>query len=67
MKVQFFEGENTAEIQVILSPNTHIPASQVIATINNFTQGVEGLEVTFTQEESALKSILGTDVSPCGS
>ena len=59
-----FEGENTAEIQVILSPNTHIPASQVIATINNFTQGVEGLEVTFTQEESALKSILGTDVAP---
>ncbi len=59
-----FEGENTAEIQVILKPWTSISTSQVIASMNKFTQGVEGLEVNFSQEESALKSILGTDEAP---
>ena len=59
-----FEGENTAEMQVLLTPNSSITANQAIATIDKFTQGIEGLEVNFSQEESALKSILGTDEAP---
>ena len=59
-----FEGENTAEIHVILNSTSTLSANSIIASIDKFTQGVEGLEVSFSQEESALKSILGTDEAP---
>ncbi len=36
----------------------------VIETIDNMTSNVDGLEVSFSQEESALKTILGTDEAP---
>ena len=59
-----FEGENTAEIHVILNSTSTLSANSIIASIDKFTQGIEGLEVSFSQEESALKSILGTDEAP---
>ncbi len=59
-----FEGENTAEIHIILNSTSTLSANSIIASIDKFTQGVEGLEVSFSQEESALKSILGTDEAP---
>ena len=59
-----FEGENTAEIHVILNSTSTLSANLIIASIDKFTQGIEGLEVSFSQEESALKSILGTDEAP---
>ncbi len=59
-----FEGENTAEIKVVLTDESTLSAQSVITTITNLTSNIEGLEVTFTQEESALKSILGTDEAP---
>ncbi len=59
-----FEGENTAEIQVILKEESTRNTESVIASINNLTHDIPGLEVTFSQEQSALKSILGTDEAP---
>ena len=59
-----FEGENTAEIKVILSNESTLSAQSIITTITNLTSNIPGLDVTFTQEESALKSILGTDEAP---
>jgi HAE1 family hydrophobic/amphiphilic exporter-1 len=59
-----FEGENTAEIKVILNEESTLSTQSVIASIDNLTSNIEGLEVTFTQEQSALKSILGTDEAP---
>lgn len=59
-----FEGENTAEILVILADNSEIPTETVIASIDNLISGIPGIEVSFSQEESALKSILGTDEAP---
>ena len=59
-----FEGENTAEIKVILSEESTLSAQSVITTVTNLTSNIPGLDVTFTREESALKSILGTDEAP---
>ena len=59
-----FEGENTAEIKVILKKESTISVESAIASIDNLTSNINGLEVTFTQEQSALKSILGTDEAP---
>jgi len=59
-----FKGENTAEMKVMLKPETTIPVESVIASIDNLISGIEGLDVNFVQEQSALKSILGTDEAP---
>jgi len=59
-----FEGENTAEILVVLKEGATISAESVIASIDNLTSNISGLEVSFSQEQSALKAILGTDEAP---
>ncbi|MEN8117350.1 MAG: efflux RND transporter permease subunit [Bacteroidota bacterium] len=59
-----FEGENTAELKVILKEESSVSTESIIKSIDNLTANIEGLEVTFSQEESALKSILGTDEAP---
>ncbi|MBT3382885.1 MAG: efflux RND transporter permease subunit [Prolixibacteraceae bacterium] len=59
-----FEGENTAEIKVILKEETTISSATVIASIDKLMADIPSLEVSFSQEESALNSILGTDEAP---
>lgn len=59
-----FEGENTGEIKVILKGNSAISTASIIATVDKLSANIEGLEVKFSQEESALKAILGTDEAP---
>lgn len=59
-----FEGDNTAQIKVILTDKTTISTDQVIETMDKLTDNISGLEVSFAEEQSALKSILGTDEAP---
>jgi HAE1 family hydrophobic/amphiphilic exporter-1 len=59
-----FEGDNTAQIKVILTDKTTISTDQVIETMDKLTDNISGLEVSFSEEQSALKSILGTDEAP---
>ncbi len=59
-----FQGENTAQIMIALKDGSPITSDMVIETIDNMTSGVEGLEVSFSKEESALQTILGTDEAP---
>ncbi|WP_297088871.1 efflux RND transporter permease subunit [uncultured Draconibacterium sp.] len=59
-----FEGENTAEIKVILKEGATISTESIVKTMDKLTADIEGMEVTFSQEESALQSILGTDEAP---
>jgi len=59
-----FEGENTAEILIILKEGSTISSESVITSLDNLTANIPGLEVSFSQEQSALKSILGTDEAP---
>lgn len=59
-----FEGDNTAQIKVILKNDTKISTESIIKTLDNLTANIEGLQLSFSQEESALQSILGTDEAP---
>ena len=59
-----FQGDNTAQIMIALNENSPITSNMVIETIDNMTKGVEGLEVNFSQEQSALQTILGTNEAP---
>ncbi|NOR73995.1 MAG: MMPL family transporter, partial [Draconibacterium sp.] len=59
-----FEGENTGEIKVILKDESTISTASIIATVDMLTENIEGLEINFSQEQSALKSILGTEDAP---
>ncbi len=59
-----FQGDNTAEILVKLTDGTTVNSTTVIEAIDNLLKDVPGLEVNFSQEESALQSILGTDEAP---
>jgi HAE1 family hydrophobic/amphiphilic exporter-1 len=56
-----FEGDNTAEIKVVLTDEATISTESIVLTIDKLTANIEGLEVSFSQEQSALSSILGTD------
>jgi HAE1 family hydrophobic/amphiphilic exporter-1 len=59
-----FEGDNTAEIKVILIPKSKHSADDVISTIDKMTNDIPDLEVTFAKEETALKTVLGTEEAP---
>jgi HAE1 family hydrophobic/amphiphilic exporter-1 len=59
-----FEGENTGSIKVILKDNATISTASIVATVDKLTENIEGLEINFSQEESALKAILGTAEAP---
>jgi len=59
-----YEGENTAQVKVILKPNGKYIASKVVETIARWYAENPQFEVTFTQDETALQSILGTTDAP---
>jgi hydrophobic/amphiphilic exporter-1 (mainly G- bacteria), HAE1 family len=59
-----FQGENTAQIKIILKEDATITTSQVIETMDNLTANISGLEISYAEEQSALKSILGTEEAP---
>ena len=59
-----FQGENTAQVKIVLRDNPGKTADQVIADMENLTRDIPGLEISFEEEQSTLKSILGTDEAP---
>ena len=59
-----FEDENTGSIKVILKKDNAVKSTQVINALAVLTENIPEMEIEFIQDESALKSTLGTDVSP---
>ena len=59
-----FEDENTGSIKVILKREHAVPSSKAINALGTIMENIPGMEVEFIQDESALQSTLGTDVSP---
>ena len=59
-----FDGENTAHIRVNLSADSKYNPEQLIQMISNNTQDIEGLELSFLQEENSLGSLMGTEDAP---
>jgi HAE1 family hydrophobic/amphiphilic exporter-1 len=59
-----FEGENTATIKLILTPESSIASSAAIQKISHAIGEISGMEISYQQDETALKSIMGTDEAP---
>lgn len=59
-----FEGENTAMMKVILSPDCVFPPEKVIAQFVESAKNPDGLEVTIRQDENSLSSLLGSEGAP---
>ena len=59
-----FEGENTATIKVVLTPESTGASTAAIRKINQAVGEIPDTEISYEQDETALKSILGTDEPP---
>lgn len=58
------KGENTASLKVILEKDYISITEEAIALIESYLTAIPGLEVSFTREETALQTSLGTDEPP---
>jgi HAE1 family hydrophobic/amphiphilic exporter-1 len=58
------DDENTATLKVILSKTSKIQTEEVIAQLTERTSDIEGLELTFKQENNSLSSLFGDEESP---
>jgi len=58
------KGENTGSLKVILNKEYAAETENAITLIQNYLKDVPGLEVSFTREETALQTSLGTTGSP---
>ncbi|MCD8270637.1 MAG: efflux RND transporter permease subunit [Parabacteroides sp.] len=59
-----FEGENTAMMKVILSPECKLPPEAVIEQFVHTAENPDGLELTIQQEENSFSSLLGSKGAP---
>lgn len=57
-------GENTASLKVILTDEFAARTEEVISLVENYLKTIPDLEVSFTREETALQSSLGTSAAP---
>ncbi len=57
-------GENTASLKVILNDEFASETDDAIRQVEDYLKTIPDLEVTFTREETALQSTLGTTESP---
>jgi HAE1 family hydrophobic/amphiphilic exporter-1 len=58
------EGENTASLKVILTDDFAARTEDAISLVENYLKTIPDLEVSFTREETALQSSLGTSEAP---
>lgn len=59
-----FEGENTAMMKVILSPECRVSPESVIEQFVRTAENPDGLELTIKQDENSLSSLLGSEGAP---
>ena len=59
-----FEGENTAMMKVILSPECILSPERVIAQFIEEAKNPDGLELSIRQDENSLSSLLGSEGAP---
>ena len=59
-----FEGEHTAMMKVVLSKSSPLSPETVIERFMEVTRSIEGLELTFRQEEITLGSLFSDETAP---
>ncbi|MDR0743686.1 MAG: efflux RND transporter permease subunit [Tannerella sp.] len=61
---EVFEGEHTAMMKVILSESSPLLPETVMERFVEATNNIEGLELTFKQEDNSLGSLFGDEDAP---
>lgn len=61
---EVFEDEHTAVLKVILSDKAPIPSDVVMARFVEATHNIEGLELTFKQDDHSLGALFGDEDAP---
>ncbi|MDR1673166.1 MAG: efflux RND transporter permease subunit [Bacteroidales bacterium] len=59
-----FEGEHTAMMKVILSPDCPYPAETIISQLVETAGNAEGMELTVKQDDNSMSSVLGGESAP---
>ena len=59
-----FAGDNTASLKVILSPDSKYTPEELMEAIFENTNGIEGLELSFMQDDNSLGALMGTEEAP---
>ncbi len=59
-----FKGESSSSIKIILDEESNLVSNKMIETINKAIGSIPGVELGFKQDETSLKTILGTDKMP---
>jgi hydrophobic/amphiphilic exporter-1 (mainly G- bacteria), HAE1 family len=59
-----FEGDNTASMKVILSDESKLSPDELISELSESTGGIEGMELSFFQDENSLGSLMGSEGAP---
>ncbi|MDN5202872.1 efflux RND transporter permease subunit [Fulvivirgaceae bacterium BMA10] len=59
-----FEDEHTANIKIIFKEDSPIGSQKAITALGTFLQSVPELKVHFSEDESALQTIIGTEEAP---
>lgn len=58
------EGENTGFLKLVLQDDIHISFGDLVAHLNQLLGGMQGVELKYIQDQSALQTLLGTDEAP---
>lgn len=61
---EIFEGEHTAMMKVLLPKQGKLAPEQLIARFVEATDNIEGLELTFKQDDHSLNHLLGDEEAP---
>src|SRR5690554_3277342 len=61
---EIFEGEHTAMMKVILSGQSDLSPAQLIALFSGATNNIDGLELSFKQDDNSLGEFLGGEEAP---
>ena len=59
-----FQGENTANIKIILKPDSKYSSTLAIQSISQALGELPDIEIKFVQDQTALGGLLGTDEAP---
>ena len=59
-----FDGDNTASLKVILSPESKYTPEELMEALIANTTNIEGLELSFVQDENSLGALMGSEDAP---
>ena len=59
-----FEGENTATMKIQISQAAAVTPDYLAEMLAAYVNGVEGMELTFTQDDNSMSSMMGTEDAP---